>query len=59
MKTYSIGNKVSGAHLGTYDGETEKEALDAMARDAGYRDYVHASQETGTNADELVVTELA
>jgi len=26
----------AGVELGTYEGETEREALDAMARDAGY-----------------------
>lgn len=33
--------------MGIYYGETEKEALDAMARDAGYRDQEEATEVAG------------
>ena len=39
MNTYRISNPISGTILGTYEGETSEAALEAMARDAGYRDY--------------------
>lgn len=37
-KTYRISNAISGLVLGCYTGSTADEALDAMARDAGYAD---------------------
>ena len=39
MARYLIENIKSGLILGSYDGASEDEALDAMARDAGYIDY--------------------
>jgi hypothetical protein len=44
MTTYQISNSRSGAILGNHSGNTEAEALDAMAKDAGYRDYTHCQQ---------------
>jgi len=37
----------AGVDLGVYDGATEAAALDALARDAGYRDQVHAEGVAG------------
>lgn len=51
MTTYTITNKISGAHLGEYDGETAVDALDAMARDAGYRDIDEACEVVGAEDD--------
>ena len=42
MTRYRISNRNSGIVLGIYAGETVAAALDAMARDAGYRDYAAA-----------------
>ena len=42
MAKYQIENTQSGVIFGVYEGEDEKGALDAFARDAGYRDYAHA-----------------
>lgn len=36
MTKYRITSE-AGVNLGTYEGETEQDALDAMARDAGYK----------------------
>lgn len=57
MSKYKISNRISGQTLGTYTGETCWEALDAMARDAGYRDYSQACQELGAY-DDLIVSKL-
>jgi len=39
MDRYEISNQHSGLTLGIYDGESEREALDVMAWDAGYASY--------------------
>ncbi len=57
-KTYSIGNTISGADLGAYEGATEAEALDAMARDAGYTDYAEAQSVAPAAYGEIVATEM-
>lgn len=44
-KTWRITSG-AGVDMGTYPGETEADALDAMARDAGYRDQAHAERVT-------------
>jgi hypothetical protein len=36
---YTIANRISGESLGKYEASTAAEALDAMARDAGYADF--------------------
>jgi hypothetical protein len=54
MTTYTITNRTSGLVLGVYQGATEAEALDAMARDAGYRDFADASEVTGDESDLIV-----
>jgi len=53
-KTYRITNVNSGACFGLYTAETEQEARDKMARDAGYRDYEHACEVAGTDANVVV-----
>ena len=53
MAKWTIENPTSGVVLGTYEGETEAEALDELARDAGYRDNAEACE---VSAGELTVT---
>jgi hypothetical protein len=46
MTTYRIISS-AGVNMGTFEGATEAEALDAMARDAGYRDSAEAAEVAG------------
>lgn len=55
--TYRI-ESTSGVVLGDYQGENEQAALDAMARDAGYRDYTDASAQTDTDHSQMMITKL-
>jgi hypothetical protein len=54
---YTISNSRSGMVLGVYEGTSRDDALDTMARDAGYEDYFDAC-ESGFDGDDLTVTEI-
>jgi hypothetical protein len=58
MTTYSITSSTSGADLGTWEGASPAEALDAMARAAGYRDQADAAEQTGDDGAHLMVVEV-
>ena len=59
MTDYEISNKHSGMFLGVYEAEDEADALDVLARDAGYRDYEDAcTVAVIVNAGELIVVEV-
>ena len=55
--SYTISNAVSGHCLGIFDGTSKDDALDALARDAGYADYAEAC-EAAPDDGELIVTEI-
>lgn len=58
MSKYEITNTRSGLVLGVYEGATEAEALDAMARDAGYADYAECCEVAPAEEGEIVVREI-
>lgn len=62
MPRFSISNHSSGADLGVYEGTTEAEALDAMARDTGYSDFDASCDTLGETLeearDDLVIVEI-
>ena len=42
MSTFRISNQTSGLELGLYEGRDAADALDEMARDAGYTSYAES-----------------
>ena len=52
INRYLIQNTATAIVLGTYEGANEREALDAMAIDAGYRDYAAVLESTDGTAIE-------
>jgi hypothetical protein len=43
-KLYRVHNPTTCHEFGLYEGETAEDALDAMARDAGYENYLDACE---------------
>jgi hypothetical protein len=59
MRRFEISNSTTSVTLGTYSGETEAEALDAMAQDVGYADYEAMREVLGqTGESDLLVTDI-
>ena len=56
-KAYRISNPATGISLGTYSGAEPADALDAMARDAGYASYVACCLDVPAPDGGLRVTE--
>lgn len=55
---YTIENSKTGVVLGIYAGNSESEALNAMARDAGYKNYSDLlSSVPGASRSDLVLHE--
>lgn len=49
MKDFQI--TANGTDMGTYQGETAEDALDAYAKDAGYEDYEDLASQHGDDAE--------
>ena len=58
MSGYNIFNMESGEELGRYFARSRADALDAMARTAGFEDYAQACGTLPAMQDQLMVTEL-
>lgn len=58
MTHYQITSS-AGVDMGIYEGSTPAEALDAMARDAGYRDQADAAEQVGAFAGTVAAVEAA
>lgn len=58
MTTFQISNPISGLILGTYDAETREAALEALAKDAGYKSFAESCEVTGEDGSELIVREV-
>ena len=55
---YKIENTISGLVLGTYEASSEEDALDLLARDAGYTSYEEVQEAAPARLGEIRVVEL-
>jgi len=55
MANYAISFLSTGAILGTYPAEDCRDALDVMARDAGYASFAQIPAECGISVDDIKV----
>lgn len=53
MARWNISNTTSGLELGVYEGVTREEALDAMARDAGYESFADSCKTCGDDGSDI------
>ena len=58
MTTYHIESS-AGQYLGDYPGHTPLDALDALARDAGYADHAASCAVTGDDPDSWTSSRMA
>jgi hypothetical protein len=59
MATYKIENSHSGVVLGEFEANSASDALDAMARTAGYADYAACCEVAPAAEGEIIVTTVA
>jgi hypothetical protein len=59
MYPYQIENTVSGVVLGQYEGANPDDALEALARDAGYANRAEMDREIPAADGEIIVTRVA
>ena len=52
MATFRISNPVSGLDLGTYEARDAADALDVMAREAGYDDWRDSCEALGVGTSD-------
>lgn len=55
---YQIENTSSGIILGVYEASSKEEALDLMAREAGYASYEEAQEAAPSRPGEILVVEM-
>ncbi len=55
---YQIENAISGLTIGIYEAESEDEALDKMAQDAGYKDYDDLNSQIEADPGDIEVYEI-
>jgi hypothetical protein len=58
MPRFIIHNTISGHCFGLYDAESKENALDVLARDAGYDDYADMNSVTPAQDGEIFVEEI-
>jgi hypothetical protein len=56
MPTYKISNAIHGAPLGVYQAVSRADALEQLARDAGYPDYATACEDSPVVHGEVVIS---
>ena len=56
MKKFEIENTTSGFSLGIFEANSEEQALEIMAKEAGYNSYAEACEVAP--GDDIVVTEI-
>jgi hypothetical protein len=58
MATYRIVNTMSGQDLGTYEASSKADALEQLAKFAGYQTFAEACETTSDDGRDLEVTEV-
>lgn len=54
MTRYNLTSRTTGSDLGTYEGATARDAIEAMCNDAGYASIDAAAEALGQTAEALI-----